>query len=763
MYIESIKIGNFGKLSSKEIKLTSGVNIIEGNNESGKTTLSEFIKFVFYGLSNKSSDGEMSERKRHISWSTNDVSGSAVLNTENGSYRIERSMTPYGTGYRDSITVVDLSTNSILNGIKNPGEYFFGIPEEVFTKTVYIRQADGAYFNGESIGQSVENIFYSADESVNTEKALKKLDEARIMIKHKKNTGRGLLDQLEREREELSEKLSQARSVNEQILQCESSLKIALMSITKNKNECERLSKKLRLAELLQIAQKFDERKKYKENIDKLNFGKEEIIKATTVNGFFPDERYYSEMEKMKTELSYLKKDVDKYDEITDINFTQTYDYSKETADKIRQRGGKGVIKDFLKKCKSDKEKALFSLIISVISAFICAALGIFTSKICFVGTALFGAICIVFGVVYSKSNAKIRDIFDDFSAEDEMSLFDIISKTEEYEKYDIRNRELGEFKEQKKKNALHELDECIGSCLMLLGKWGVTPSQKDYDGVMNCIQTVISDIAEITNSLGVYDKETEKNRAVLKLMDSQLDGYDETTIREEISSIDESVDPDTVDEIKKRFDFCTKAKDSLNEKVNELGKKLAELKAKTDRPSDIESKLNMVSDRIKELTQKYEAYVLAYEKLQEAGYSLRGKLAPGLSEGAGKYMSVLTNGKYSSIGIQDDLKMTYSFEENGTDHTKEIDTLSSGTRDAAYVSLRLALAELFCRSGEKLPVVFDEAFARLDDDRLKNMLLIVEKYAQDNSQAIILTSHFRENELMREINNTNEFNYIRV
>ena len=141
----------------------------------------------------------------------------------------------------------------------------------------------------------------------------------------------------------------------------------------------------------------------------------------------------------------------------------------------------------------------------------------------------------------------------------------------------------------------------------------------------------------------------------------------------------------------------------------------------------------------------------------------MRGKLAPGLSEGAGKYMSVLTNGKYSSIGIQDDLKMTYSFEENGTDHTKEIDTLSSGTRDAAYVSLRLALAELFCRSGEKLPVVFDEAFARLDDDRLKNMLLIVEKYAQDNSQAIILTSHFRENELMREINNTNEFNYIRV
>ena len=230
MYIENIKIGSFGKLSGREFVLKEGVNVIEGNNESGKTTLSEFIKFIFYGLSNKGSEKELSERKRHISWNTNQAYGSLVLNTKNGRYRIERSIIPHGQSYKDEVTVVDLSTNAILP-IKNVGEHFLGIPEDVFTRTVYIRQADGAYFNGESIGQAVENIFYSADESVNTDKALKKLDEARTPLRHKKNTGRGILVQLEQERDALSMRLDEARAANEQILLTESSLRNAQSSL----------------------------------------------------------------------------------------------------------------------------------------------------------------------------------------------------------------------------------------------------------------------------------------------------------------------------------------------------------------------------------------------------------------------------------------------------------------------------------------------------------------------------------------------------
>ncbi|MBQ4116776.1 MAG: hypothetical protein IJD37_05305, partial [Clostridia bacterium] len=156
-----------------------------------------------------------------------------------------------------------------------------------------------------------------------------------------------------------------------------------------------------------------------------------------------------------------------------------------------------------------------------------------------------------------------------------------------------------------------------------------------------------------------------------------------------------------------------------------------------------------------------YEAYVLAYEKLQKAGANLRNKLAPGLSGKAGKLMGGLTDGKYTQIGVSDKLEMTYTFEEEGAVFTKTIDSVSSGTQDIAYISLRLALAEMFGKSGGKLPIVFDESFSRLDDIRLKNMLSIADRYADDDSQVLIMTSHSREAKIIRDNSEFKQFNLL--
>ena len=53
MYIESVAIESFGSYKNYACSFGRGVNIIEGPNESGKTTLGAFIKFIFYGLGKK--------------------------------------------------------------------------------------------------------------------------------------------------------------------------------------------------------------------------------------------------------------------------------------------------------------------------------------------------------------------------------------------------------------------------------------------------------------------------------------------------------------------------------------------------------------------------------------------------------------------------------------------------------------------------------------------------------------------------------------
>ena len=48
MKINKIKINSFGKLRNKEIEFKNGINILYGENESGKSTIMNFIKYSLW-------------------------------------------------------------------------------------------------------------------------------------------------------------------------------------------------------------------------------------------------------------------------------------------------------------------------------------------------------------------------------------------------------------------------------------------------------------------------------------------------------------------------------------------------------------------------------------------------------------------------------------------------------------------------------------------------------------------------------------------
>lgn len=65
MTIQKFKIGGFGKHRDVVINLREGVNIISGDNESGKSTVAAFIRAMLYGLSGR---GAQNERKKFLPW-----------------------------------------------------------------------------------------------------------------------------------------------------------------------------------------------------------------------------------------------------------------------------------------------------------------------------------------------------------------------------------------------------------------------------------------------------------------------------------------------------------------------------------------------------------------------------------------------------------------------------------------------------------------------------------------------------------------------
>ena len=68
MKIEKIKINSYGTLKNKEINLKNNLNIIYGKNESGKSTLLNYIKNIFYGISKNKNGKEISDYEKYLPW-----------------------------------------------------------------------------------------------------------------------------------------------------------------------------------------------------------------------------------------------------------------------------------------------------------------------------------------------------------------------------------------------------------------------------------------------------------------------------------------------------------------------------------------------------------------------------------------------------------------------------------------------------------------------------------------------------------------------
>lgn len=50
MIIKRITVRNFGKLRDRTMEFSDGINVLYGDNESGKTTTHTFVRSMLYGI-----------------------------------------------------------------------------------------------------------------------------------------------------------------------------------------------------------------------------------------------------------------------------------------------------------------------------------------------------------------------------------------------------------------------------------------------------------------------------------------------------------------------------------------------------------------------------------------------------------------------------------------------------------------------------------------------------------------------------------------
>lgn len=178
MKINKIQINGFGNISNKTMDFSDGINIIHGNNESGKSTTVHFIKSMFYGINKNKAGNAFSEVDRFKPWKDNDFSGKIEYVHDGKKYLAYRDFN------RNNSKVFDEEGNEItalFNKDKSRGvELGFthlGVDEETFFNSVFITQGNSVVENDErkNLLQKITNIIQSGDESVSYDKAKQKL------------------------------------------------------------------------------------------------------------------------------------------------------------------------------------------------------------------------------------------------------------------------------------------------------------------------------------------------------------------------------------------------------------------------------------------------------------------------------------------------------------------------------------------------------------------------------------------------------------
>ncbi len=180
MEILNLKINNFGKLSNKQIELKKGINIIYGENESGKSTLLKFIMGMFYGLSKNKNKKLTSDYEKYMPWNGGEFSGKISYKLDNNEkievFREFKKKNP--KIFNENLE--DISKE--FNIDKTLGNRFFydqtKVDEELFLSTIVSLQEELKLDEKEQniLVQKMSNLASTGEDNLSFQKIMNKLN-----------------------------------------------------------------------------------------------------------------------------------------------------------------------------------------------------------------------------------------------------------------------------------------------------------------------------------------------------------------------------------------------------------------------------------------------------------------------------------------------------------------------------------------------------------------------------------------------------------
>lgn len=210
MTIDRIKINAFGCHKDLELNLTDGINLIYGNNESGKSTLLAFVRAVLYGFDSRASDNP---RKKYMPWGSTPETRFGGELTFTHAQKHYRAVALFTQSKRtDIITLYDDITGAVISipDGQSIGEWILGLTASAFDCSVFAAQLKSrGDFSRDKSGLLVSRLSAASNNTAESScaEADRRLKEAMQKISAPRK-GDGILDKLLQKQAALKEALS---------------------------------------------------------------------------------------------------------------------------------------------------------------------------------------------------------------------------------------------------------------------------------------------------------------------------------------------------------------------------------------------------------------------------------------------------------------------------------------------------------------------------------------------------------------------------
>ena len=170
MVIRRLKIKNFGKIRAKDMELSPGINVLYGENESGKTTTHTFIRSMFYGVRRLRGKAALNDTyTKYEPWENPAEYGGIMWFTSKGkNYRLTELLC------EDDGSLVDAEQGAL-------GTILGNVSEAVYDNTVSVAQLKSV--TGKDLVRELQNYMASyqgtGDSSIDMGRAMQMLKMSR--------------------------------------------------------------------------------------------------------------------------------------------------------------------------------------------------------------------------------------------------------------------------------------------------------------------------------------------------------------------------------------------------------------------------------------------------------------------------------------------------------------------------------------------------------------------------------------------------------